>query len=605
MSFSPPLRALALVLALLAPAHADDGPALQRQINEAIAAHRLTLTIAPGTYRLDLPAGVGSHLAVSHAKGLRIEASHVRLICTSPAPAILFDQCEATEVDGMVIDYDPLPFTQGVITQIAADFSSFVVAIDAGYPYPLAMKGRGDWRAIIIDPHTLLPKTDTKARYDGAVSALAEGSVQYAGKPTRDATAVGDAVALSGPVEISHAVVLRHCRQMIFDGLTVSTSPEFAVMEDGCQGSVYRHVSVVPGPPPAGATKPRLLSSVADGIHSRNADRGPLIEQSTFRATGDDGIAIHGEFSFVTDFNAPAGHGAATVVISPKTEQNFQVGDRLRFYDPQLHRVGEARIVSIHEAPSTGLATQKKFRPGLKMQDGFFSQAFAINIDQSLPLQVGDLVSSPEHDGSGFIVRNNVVSNTRARGIRIKCSEGLIAGNTIRDIALSAIGISPEPSTWFESDFASDLQIVGNTITNTGFGWANQKNILNAGAIALAAAGPAPAGGHCHILIDKNTITDAVGVNILVTSARDVTIRNNHFIHPNQTKAKTGSQAGVDGSALVWITASDHVQLSGNTFSNRGPFGGPTVEITPTALNVEGVANGVVSEDNEASRAAN
>jgi len=59
-------------------------------------------------------------------------------------------------------------------------------------------------------------------------------------------------------------------------------------------------------------------------------------------------------------------------------------------------------------------------------------------------------------------------------------------------------------------------------------------------------------------------------VNILITSAQDVTIKDNRFVRPlaAPSAGQTGSKA--PPSSLIWLYQASGVRLQGNTVSDPG-----------------------------------
>jgi hypothetical protein len=134
-----------------------------------------------------------------------------------------------------------------------------------------------------------------------------------------------------------------------------------------------------------------------------------------------------------------------------------------------------------------------------------------------------------------------------------------------------------------------------NTIRGVGY-WKHPES-AQAGAVTVAAAAygcyvPLP-GGHRNIVIEDNTFENDDGPNILISSAQDVVIRNNHFIHPLWKPSEHGKKLGVNNEALVWLTECTGVQLMGNLVSDPGPYLKKFVVPTATATGT-GFDDGIV-----------
>lgn len=391
---------------------------LQQQINAAIAAGQAELTISPGTYRL--PAKPRQpQLLIRDAKNLTIIADDVTLICTSLDTAIKVENTTGLVIQGLTIDYDPLPFTQGEVIAVADDHSWIDVRLDAGYPQPAADENR---RVILYDRETRLIKPGTWTRHNVTVEPREDGIVRMGwGRPITDTLAVGDLVTLTLRTNTPHGIYMESTSDSTLRNVTLHASTSFGFFERHGGGNKYLECQVRTGPMPEGAAAPRLLSTQADAFHSKHTDRGPQVLDCVFDSMGDDGIAINGDYALVVSAEGN------TAIISPKRALPFHVGDRLHGIDLNGIPTVDAKIVAINlipavDAPDAG-AIQREHYPDLRRPDQFWQQSYQIELDAPLPLAEGHLVASPDRNGSGFVVRNNRISNTFARATLIGCAE--------------------------------------------------------------------------------------------------------------------------------------------------------------------------------------
>src|SRR5260370_26524677 len=109
------------------------------------------------------------------------------------------------------------------------------------------------------------------------------------------------------------------------------------------------------------------------------------------------------------------------------------------------------------------------------------------------------------------------------------------------------------------------------------------------GAVELPATvhKPVPGCGHQRIRIEGNRFENLDGVNLFISSACDVIVRKNSFIHP-QHAAEKGERAG----SLIFVTEPQDVRFDNNTVSGRGPFNRVLIQTTETAR-VEGAGRGI------------
>lgn len=554
---------LAMMLALCGVVRAGE---LQEQIDSAIAAGQREIVIAPGVYRL--PAKVSQpQLLIKGARDMRIVADGVTVVATTANQAVRMQDCQNVEIRGLSIDYDPLPFTQGVIVAAGDDGTWMDVRIDAGYP---AAKAENRRRAIVHDPVTGLVKANTWTRFGITVTPKEDGLARISWPVTvRDTAAVGDRISITQQIQSPHGFMVERCTECTLRNVTALASTSFGIFESHGGGNKYIGCAVRPGLPPQGATATRLLSSNADGFHSKRAMRGPVVENCTLEGMGDDGIAINGEFVLVA-----AGSGNK-VIVSPQFQMPFAMGDRLHGISREGLPTADATIVAMtliemKEAPDAK-AIQLKYYPNLRLVEDAFKKCYEVELDRPLPLSEGYLAASPDRNGSGFVVRNNVVRDTRARGILIKASYGVIESNRIEQIALAGIVLCPETKYWHEADYSTDVVIQKNTLRNV-LGAPVNPELMQAGAITVCSEGngrrPGPAGGHRNIRIEENRIEGAPGVQVLVTSAKDVRVRGNVFVNPAPSAEGNGAVYGVDAMKTVWWTESENVVVEGNVVGN-------------------------------------
>jgi hypothetical protein len=110
----------------------------------------------------------------------------------------------------------------------------------------------------------------------------------------------------------------------------------------------------------------------------------------------------------------------------------------------------------------------------------------------------------------------------------IKASNGIIRNNIVNGSSIGGIHITPEYN--FEADYAQNMTVEGNFVSDSGF-------FYGRGSICVFESYPpdgkyAVSGGFVNILINNNTIFRSYRDNILVTSTLNVTITNNRIVGP-------------------------------------------------------------------------
>jgi len=145
---------------------------MQGCIDAQIAAGKKHIVVPPGSYRVTPRAR--QHLILRGLTDVTIVADGVEMICTQTTRALTVADCRNLTVRGLVIDYDPLPYTQGRIVTLSEDSLVHEIELFDGYP-PAGARSRqtvsrppgrkpskwppstGGWRRAV--PTTLLSKT--------------------------------------------------------------------------------------------------------------------------------------------------------------------------------------------------------------------------------------------------------------------------------------------------------------------------------------------------------------------------------------------------------------------------------------------------------------
>jgi len=216
---------------------------------------------------------------------------------------------------------------------------------------------------------------------------------------------------------------------------------------------------------------------------------------------------------------------------------------------------------------------------------------FEVTLDHALPAEFDDLVSNPAAEGSGYILRQNTIRNHRARGMLLKADNGLVEGNTIDGSTMGGIVLSPE-FWWNEASYSHDVIIRNNTIRHVAYAPDQLGSVL----VATTENVPLAGCGHSRITIEGNRFVELNGVNLLITSACDVTVRKNRFIHSQHQATETAGRSwGEHPGVLVFVTEARQVRFEGNTASGLGPFNKQLIEATPSAIPLDGVKTGIRS----------
>lgn len=497
--------------ALLPAAAAAQTPdSLQNTVLNAYRSGEKRVRIPPGTYRVS-PPGNGPHLAFTDLENFTVDASGVELVFADPARGgIEFRNCRNVAFLGATLRYEIPPFTQGVVIASAPDGSWYDLRIDAGYPqnlddpryFPRAPVG------YLFDPNTRHFRKGAYDLYEKSVERRAPGVFRIFRASTVQPVVPGDLLCFRGAGP--HNVSVLDSAGMRFDDITIYNAPAFAVYESGGEGGNHYRFAVKPGPAPPNARRSPLFSSTADAFHSVNVRKGPVVEDCHFEAMADDGIAIHGTYSLVVEVS-----GKRLVV----SKGALRAGDPVRLFDRMDRPAGEA--VAVQVRPLEGYAVKRKSGRDT-LADNAAGPYFEVLLSRPLKAEFDDLISDPAASGSGYIVRRNTILNHRARGMLLKAENGLVEGNTIDGSTMGGIVLTPEV-WWNEAGPSRNVTIRNNVVRNVATAPGQ------AGGIVVTANDSKPVAGcvHQNIRIESNRFENIGGVNLRITSACGVIVRNN------------------------------------------------------------------------------
>jgi hypothetical protein len=499
---------------------------LQGFIDREIKAGAKKIVVPPGRYRV-APKN-RQHLVLRDLADAEIIADGVEMICTETTRALTIANCRNLTLRGLVIDYDPLPFTQGRITAMSADKKTHEIELFDGYPGADTVR---PFKYEIFRPDTRTLRCPDYGYTVEKVDARHIRVIKGGGRAS-DPEQVGDIIVIgseSAPGgSAAHAIECSGNAGVRLENIDLYASNCFGFIEVNCDGSTYYRCRVDRRPAAGDLAKradPRMRSLNADAFHSIGATKGPAVIECVARFMGDDAINIHGKYHMVTECR-----GAELRVLA-NGDIGLDVGDPVELMAYDGSRPPDAKVARV-EPDGRITDAEKAFLLAQRMNDNirtkWNAKAYKVTLDRAVDLPTGSLLAAAKRMGSGFLVQGCEFGFNRSRGILIKASSGKVVGNKLTGSWMSAVMVSPE-YWWLESGSANNVEISGNAITDCG----------GTGIAVFAEGGRgklAPAGSHNHIVIFGNTLTGCPMPNICVTSTDDVRIERNAIKSPTTTK---------------------------------------------------------------------
>lgn len=417
----------------------------------------------------------GIPLTLYHATNVLVNANGCKIRITNPRLGFLdVNACSNVIVEHFFVDHDPLPYTQGTVTHNFYTNSPSALAIefqvDTGYPAPTnanyidasasnsasrwgtAMDatnyGRGADNRYSICFYTNVVQTNANGAFKVYLSYLNQAKNVRAGDRWNmisrwDGSTVFWTYA-------SYQVTYLNNTNLSGAGLSYGGEFSELVNEIGDQIQL--------GPPPAGATAPRLRTSNADGGLFIASRIGPWVQGCNFTGLSDDtanacinGFVVTNIPVQPTNVFAVYENFQATTTPQPLQPFEAQVGDTMLFLDPKTGLVFDrAKITAVN---LTNIITF----------DHAISNVVAGTYDTNTLLLNRTLNSSA-------VYLDNTFSNSRQHGIYCRADNTLIAHNTISGMDLNAIAGYPVMISTFLNLFVpTNVVILDNVLSDCGY----------------------------------------------------------------------------------------------------------------------------------------
>ena len=321
---------------------------------------------------------------------------------------------------------------------------------------------------------------------------------------------VGDVVVWSvkekgQPTDVSAIKSLRgtECR---FEDITEYATPHGCAYEDYFgDANTYLRCRIVRCPPEQDLF-PRGLMRLRSGNHDANmhrgAVRGPRILDCEAKYHCDDCVNISGMYGLVTESKG----GDELRILVNYLGLSIDDGDTCQVMTYEGRSLPDVKVVKV---TADGDTTEEEksymntlgFWPGLAKE---CRKAYRLKLEKPLRLARGSVIISNRHQGNGFVVRGCDFGHSRARGLLIKASGGLIESNRLMRCAGQAIQIATEYE-WMEGGCSRDLVVRGNTCRHNGGG-------IHVGG-NNGARKMLPADSHYNISITDNEV-DGSGISV-------------------------------------------------------------------------------------------
>jgi hypothetical protein len=497
-----------------------------------------TLRFGGGTYRFGnehAPEEEHNVHAHVHAVGLEdvtIEGNGSTLLWTDNTLGAIhgFDSSGLTIRD-LTFDYDPLPFSQGTVTEWSADEEEIVVELDEGYP---ELGGRLYTR----QGHQPLTSEFTIHTEDGhfysanepgsghkayeIVERLDDRRFRLGLQSHPSGVATGRRLALYARRPGSWTLSFNRCPDLTLENLTIHASPMFAAKVKFSADAVARNVTITPG------EEDRILATNGDGLHFVSGPTGPTVENCRMAFMMDDHVVVNSRMNRVAERVDDR-----TLRVERTLETYVREGDVLQ-------------PIAANGTPMDPLSPVSAVT--LEVEEFRSRRPEEITFESALPDAVGPgtFLRNRSLSNEGFAVRNNDCRHSRARGIRITAIDGVVADNHVENFQNAGILLRGNVTDRsFPKPCPEDVTVEDNVVRGT-----NMYALGNRGSGALdcylwkpdSVQNPGRPGK--NLVIRNNEIEDVGVKGINVADATGVEVQGNAVTGPNQY-AIPGQQYGL------------------------------------------------------------
>jgi hypothetical protein len=511
-----------------------------------------TITIPKGSYSLTLASGAYQFSGLSN---VTVEGNGSEIICDKQSMAFRVSSCTNFKMSNLSVDYDPLCFTQGIITAVSSDHLTWTVKICSGYPLTNISTNKLE----LFDANTMTLKENYSTLYSNFTLSQSSDilTITKTSATTPYSEAVGDYVVLdvvpTGNIQ-AHGIYISSSKNLIMDNVTMYGSNCFSFYESDCENSTYNRCKVTRKADDPNVSVPRLRAGNADGIHSKHATFGPTITNCRIEYNSDDCIAVNGNFYPVYNVDQANGY---LYLLSSSTTPKVQSSDSIVLVDNNGTIIGDSKALTLTATvpTTTEISNCTALYTGGMASPTSFIYGFRISIPTwYTALSIGDLIYSKARTGNNFKIENDTVGYNRARGILVKASNGIIKNNLVRGCMLAGVVLSPE-IYWMEAGCSSNVEISSNQISNCMFNSTSMGQI-QAGALTVVSLNGAraitAAGGFSNISIHDNTITGSPKPNVVLTSIYNYSFYNNMLTPDLAMVRQHGKNYGVTNTDDIW-----------------------------------------------------
>lgn len=513
----------------------DDTEAIRKALAAAIKAKGAVLKFEPKVYRLKETKNSWFHFEIHNVRDLTIDGCGALLLSEPMNQMFSVKECRNVKIKNLSIDYDPLPYTQGTIESVDPGAGSLVFKVGEGFPKNILdyyyTKGQGrfhGWSHCIVlnpDMKSRNEKTVSDHLYIGDVAKISDDTYnifvmdsykdKMGGINAGDGLVIGlgylnyapaDNLETTRPMSFGRqsCIYINRCNKVTVSGVRIYSTPGRWLRITDNLGPVY----ILDSKFAPHEDKPNSVSTILDGIHSKNNRKEVIIRGCSFQRSMDDLLNCCQMEEFVSKVYSPTEIDLVNTDHA-QTLYSLDAGNELLFIKAKKGKILGSAVIK--EVVSTD---GRKNRVKLDRQvEGLYAANDKNSEDAVIALNYGRV-------SSGFEISGNEFVPILRRALAIMWCNGTIKDNVMDCKGGGSIWMVNAAQN-FEGPFTRNVVVSGNRIVNSF------HPSIYAGAAWAGVASPERF--DAGITIENNEIVNQGGNKpaIKIINAKNITLRSN------------------------------------------------------------------------------
>jgi hypothetical protein len=438
------------------------------------------------TYVLTNASLTGSNpVILLRATNVLVNGNGCEILIANPRIGFLdVNKCSNVLVQGFTVDYNPLPFTQGVVTHnfyTGGDVpkeSAIEFLVDTGYPAPTnanyvdadAVNVGLRW-GMVIDtnrPGRVANGNYAQCFYTNVVQTNSNGAFKVyltSAAITKSIEPGSNWCMISRWNSSINFQTFESCQVTYLSNTNYAgAGASFAGQYSPLTSEINDYIQ--PGPPPDGATAPRLRASNADGGLFIESRIGPWVQGCNFSALSDDTANACLTPFVITNAPAQPTNTFALFAITssggtPVAVDAFQaqVGDLISFFNVTNGVVFDRATITAVDLPNI------TFDHAISNIVAGTYDTNTLVVDESL--------------NTSAVYLDNQFGNSAFHGIYCRANNMLIAHNTVSGMGYNDICAFPAINLMFLNFFVpTNVVIMDNVLSDGGFSYESVHNTI-------------------------------------------------------------------------------------------------------------------------------